>query len=131
MHFFFEWLVVLFVCVLDRAIFKARQIWQMYSYFWSLARKRKTDGTVVWMQRAKATTVVRETRYTFFNISHLLSISCRKSGGHVVNATVYIEKVLFQTPVEPSLAVWERHWPLLAPYILSIASNFFKNLNSS
>ena len=49
------------------------------------------------------------------HIPHLLSISCRKSGGHVVNATVFIEKVLFQTLGGPSFAVWERHWPLLAP----------------
>ena len=68
-RFDFWWLgllfVCLFVCLLNRAIFKARQVWQMCSSYGILARKRKTSGNMVWMRSAQATTVVRETRYTF------------------------------------------------------------------
>ena len=58
-------IVCLFVCLLNRAIFKARQVWQMCSSYGILARKRKISGNMVWMRSAQATTVVRETRYTF------------------------------------------------------------------
>ena len=63
----------------------------------------------------------------FCHLSHLLGISSRKA---VASCLIqrYIEKVLFQALGGPSFAVLEGYWSFLAPYTLSIASNFFQEL---